>query len=290
MLYSESDDDADKIETDSRPSLLCKMTAVPMTLLKGNCLELMKTLPDKSISCFVCDLPYGCLTGGGGKEKKKRKESGKGDCIAGCTWDIKIDLTEFWKQVKRLCKDDHTPVLMFCNTKFGYELIKSNEAWFRYDIVWAKTNAVGFLRANTAPMASHEMIYVFSKKGAYYRRINYVGDFPAGGGGRSTATFLPIAGMPNTGTTVAGERCPTSVVTIANKKTKGGHPTQKPEEIYEWLIRRYCPEGGTILDPTAGSFTSVFTASKLGYKSIGMEMDNTYFNRALHKLLSTWPV
>ena len=105
------------------------------------------------------------------------------------------------KKVKRLCKNDHTPVIMFCSTKFGYDLIKSNEKWFRYDIVWEKTNGSGFLFANKMPMRGHEMMYVFSKKGAFYNRIDLIGDFPAGGGGRSTATFLPIAGMSNIGTT-----------------------------------------------------------------------------------------
>lgn len=244
---------------------------------KGDCLEVMEKLQDRSISLFLCDLPYGCLSGGGGKEKAKRREAGSEDHIAGCSWDIKIDLDKFWKQVRRLCKNDNTPVLMFCDTKFGNELINSNSSWFRYSLVWSKSNAVGFLTANKKPMASHEMIYVFSKKGAYYKRIDIEGDFPKGGGGRSTANFLPIAGMPNTGTTVEGKRCVKSVIEIANKKTKGGHATQKPEEIYEWLIKRYCPEEGTILDPTAGSFTSCFTARKLGYKSIGIEKTLSIF-------------
>ena len=224
----------------------------------------MASLPDKSISCFICDLPYGQLS---------------------THWDVKINLVEFWKQVKRLCKDDHTPVLMFCNTKFGYELIKSNEDWFRYDIVWAKTNAVGFLRANKSPMTAHEMIYVFSKKGAFYRRINIKGDFPAGGGGRSCSNiFFGIKSMPKTGTTKAGERCPTSVVTVANKKEKDGHPTAKPMELYEWLLSRYVPEGGTVLDPTAGSFNAILVAKKLGYKAIGIEMDTTFFWKGVAKL------
>jgi site-specific DNA-methyltransferase (adenine-specific) len=113
-----------------------------VSLLKGDCLKVMATLPDRSVDCFICDLPYGQLHAG-------RKEADKGKWwdrpVNGCGWDVKIDLVEFWKQVKRLCKDDHTPVLMFCNTKFGYDLIKSNEAWFRYDLVWDKGVGVSFL-------------------------------------------------------------------------------------------------------------------------------------------------
>jgi site-specific DNA-methyltransferase (adenine-specific) len=251
-----------------------------LTLHHGDCLELMKTLPDKSIDLFLCDLPYGCLTGGAGKEKARRNAKGDGG-VMGCAWDVPIDLAAFWVQVKRLCKNDHTPVLMFCSTKFGFELIKSNEDWFRYDLVWSKANAVGFLLANKMPMRSHEMIYVFSKNGANYTRVDITGDFPAGGGGRSKSGYMPsLNEIPNTGKTEAGRRCVKSVVEVSNKKGKGNHPTQKPDDLYEWLITRYSKEGDTILDPTAGSFASCFTAQRLGRNAIGMEMDEGFYNKA----------
>lgn len=259
---------------------------------KGDCLEVMGKLPSKSIDCFICDLPYGCLTqpratlGPGWRKIKEKGEIPKlqRNDKETCAWDIKIDLEKFWIEVKRLAKNDHTPVIMFCSTLFGAELIASNPSWFRYDLVWAKSNAVGFLCANKMPMRSHEMIYVFSKKGAFYNRIDITGDFPKGGGGRSTANFLPIAGMPNTGTTVEGKRCVKSVVEVANKKTKNGHPTQKPYELYEWLIKRYCPANATILDPTAGSFTSCVVAKNLGHKAIGIEKDANFFYKAVSRL------
>lgn len=254
-----------------------------MQLIHGDCLEKMKDISSCSVDLILCDLPYGCLIGGGGQEKK-RQEANSGDHIAGCSWDVQIDLEAFWKEVKRIRKNDHTPTIHFCSTRYGYELIKSNEKEFRYDLVWSKSNAVGFLTANKKPMASHEMMYVFSKKGADYTRIDISGDFPTGGGGRSTATFLPIAGLPNTGTTVAGKRCVKSVVEVANRKTKGGHPTQKPADLYKWLIERYCPVGGTVLDPTFGSGTSVFTAAALGRKAIGIEKDKVFYDKAAAKL------
>ena len=253
-----------------------------LTLHHGDCLELMKTLPDKSIDLFLCDLPYGCLTGGAGKEKARRNAKGDGG-VMGCAWDIPIDLAAFWVEVKRLCKNDHTPVLMFCSTKFGFELIKSNEDWFRYDLVWSKANAVGFLLANKMPMRSHEMIYVFSKKGANYTRVDITGDFPA--------TVKPDHKRSVTSNTIprvednpqpdrTGIRCVRSVVEVSNKKGKGKHPTQKPDDLYEWLITRYSKEGDTILDPTAGSFASCFTAQRLGRNAIGMEMDEGFYNKA----------
>lgn len=264
-----------------------------LQLLHGNCLELMKTLPDKSIDLFLCDLPYGCLTGGGGQEKHRRRfQNGKDTgtlitqregVIAGCSWDIPIDLTEFWVQVERLMKDDHTPIIHFCNTRFGHELIKSKEDWFRYDLVWEKTLAVGFLLANKMPLRSHENIYVFAKKGARYNRIDIEGDFKKNGGSRhykpdSTGLYGTIVSTeaPNN----EGRRCVKSVVTIANKKGKGNHPTQKPAELYQWLIERYSNEGDTILDPTAGSFTSIFTSVRMNRNGIGIEKDDGFYEKA----------
>jgi site-specific DNA-methyltransferase (adenine-specific) len=254
-----------------------------LTLFHGDCLNIMKDLPDKSIDLFICDLPYGCLHPERKRDKTKWYDSA-GQARGSCSWDVKIDLDLFWAEVKRLRKSDSSPCIHFCTTRFGFELIQSNPKEFRYDLVWSKSNAVGFLTANKKPMSSHEMMYVFSKAGAYYERVDIFGDFPKGGGGRSTANFLPIAGMPNTGTTEAGRRCVKTVVEVANKKTKGGHPTQKPEELYRWLIERYCPAGGTVLDPTFGSGNSVFTALSMGRNAIGIEKDESFFDKAAKKL------
>lgn len=225
-----------------------------LSLLKGDCLDLMKTLPAKSVDCFVCDLPYGCLTNTPHADGTQGKSKGglMYSASTGCAWDIKIDLVQFWEQVKRLARNDKTPVLMFCNAKFGNDLINSNPKWFRYDLIWAKTNAAGFLSANIMPLRSHELIYVFSKKSAFYKR--------------------------------EGIRCAKSVVEVANKRSKGQHPTAKPVELYEWLLTRYCPEGGTMLDPTAGSFNSCFVAKELGLKAIGIEKDEKFFWKGVSRL------
>ena len=257
------------------------------TFLLGDCLSVMKGLSDKSVGLFICDLPYGQLD-----TKKRdiiqdyrRQQTGSG----GCAWDIKLNLTEFWTQVKRLAKDDHTPVLMFCNTKFGYELIKSNESWFRYDLVWDKGHGVSFLLANKMPMKSHEMVYVFAKKGATYNRIDIKGDFKANCGNKGfitskqygISTPQPAIGKDNT-----GKRCPLSVIPIAGKSA-GGHPTEKPKELYRWLIERYSAKDDVVLDPTAGSFNSILVAKELGRKGIGIEKDTNFFWKAVAKIIST---
>lgn len=254
-------------------------------LLHGDCLEKMKNLPSRSIDCFVCDLPYGCLNGGGGKEKAKRKAKSNGG-VMGCEWDIKIDLPQFWEQVKRLAKNDSTPVIMFCSTRFGAELIMSNPDWFRHDLVWAKSRGVGFLSANKQPLRSHEMIYVFAKKGAYYKRVDIEGDFPAYVGSHSAAKVYNLDKPEKEGYKKIdnGKRCVKSVVEVGNETNKGGkHPTQKPALLYKWLLERYCPPGGTMLDPTAGSFASVFTARAMGLHGIGIEKDDGFFWKAVQR-------
>jgi len=256
------------------------------TLLLGDCLELMKGMADKSVDCFICDLPYGQLAN---RVEKILAPSiynhGPGKIIA-CPWDVKLDLAEFWKQVKRLAKNDHTPVLMFCNTKFGYDLIKSNESWFRYDLVWDKGRGVSFLLANKMPMKSHEMIYVFSKKGTFYKRINIEGEFKEIKRNRDkngvSRVYSGVISKDSKDTS-AVERCPLSIIPIGGKSA-GGHPTEKPMELYEWLLRRYVPENGTVLDPTAGSFNSILMAKRLGFKGIGIEKDNGFFWKGVKKL------
>ena len=250
------------------------------TLLHGDCLELMKTLPDKSVDLFLCDLPYGCL----GPQKKGGgvpRENTEG-AFGGCPWDIPIDLEAFWVQVERLMKDDHTPILHFCNTRFGHELIKSKESWFRYDLVWNKIRGVGFLNVNKMPLRSHENIYVFAKKGARYNRV----DEEVEGAKEYIDTRSQIIhgvygdkkSLPRS--SKEGVRCVKSVIEVKGTASKGKHPTQKPADLYRWLIERYSKEGDTILDPTAGSFASVFTARDTGRNGIGIEMDKGFYDKA----------
>jgi DNA modification methylase len=118
-----------------------------MDLRKGDCLEVLKTIDDKSIDFVYLDLPYG---------------------QTGCSWDKKIDLTLLWKELKRIAKNDRTPFFFSCTTKFGYELIKSNEKYFRWDLVWEKNRAAGFLNAYKLPMRKHEMVYCFAKNAPEY--------------------------------------------------------------------------------------------------------------------------
>ena len=255
-----------------------------LTLHHGDCLEVMKEIPEKSIDLIICDLPYGCLHPQRVNPEDKAKYKNMPGAV-GCAWDVKINLEEFWKQVKRIRKSEHTPTIHFCTTKFGYDLIKSNEAEFRYDLVWDKQRGVSFLSANKMPMRSHEMIYVFSKAGAFYERKDIKGDFKANCGlkGRTGARQYGITKDFETPDN-EGKRCALSVIQNKTSSTREGHPTEKPETLYRFLIERYCPPGGTVLDPTFGSGNSVFTAYDMDRSAIGIEKDKTFFDKAVQKL------
>ena len=108
-------------------------------MFNDDCFNIFPKIPDKSIDCVIVDLPYGQTS---------------------CKWDCLIDLDKMWIELKRICKKKCN-YIFFCTTKFGYYLIKSNEKWFRYDLVWAKSKKVGFLSSNKQPLRRHELIYVF---------------------------------------------------------------------------------------------------------------------------------
>jgi site-specific DNA-methyltransferase (adenine-specific) len=258
---------------------------VVLSLYHGDCLEIMKQIEDNSVDLIICDLPYGCLATGGGKQDPNVKPSeGRKIVSLPCAWDIKINLEAFWKEVKRIRKSDHSPTIHFCTTKFGYELIESNRDEFRYDLVWDKGRGVSFLSANKMPMRSHEMIYIFSKAGAYYNRVDIVGDFKAWDVKRSHTPSLASTqyggAKRNDAKGGDGKRCVLSVIHNSISFTRSGHPTEKPKELYKFLIERYCPENGTVLDPTFGSGNSVFTAFELNRNAIGIEKDDKFYKKA----------
>ena len=113
-----------------------------MELINGDCLEVMRDMSDNSIDFLFCDLPYAQTS---------------------CKWDVLIDLEQFWKQVNRICKQEAT-MAFTCSVKFGNSLINSNPKCFRYDLIWVKSAACGFLNSKKMPMKKHEMVYIFYRK------------------------------------------------------------------------------------------------------------------------------
>ena len=251
----------------------------------------MKGLPDKSVDLIICDLPYGCLAQQKGVIPFGRNV--KGPSNSGCSWDIKLDLEVFWAEVKRIRRDDHTPCIHFCNTKFGYDIIKSNEKEFRYDLVWDKQRGVSFLSANKMPMKSHEMIYVFSKLGANYNRIDLSGNYTAWKSSEKEGNLNLRASAGNIKNWKANAndgstRCVLSVLSNLIKKNhnKNTHPTEKPIDLYKFLIERYSNAGDVVLDPTFGSCNSGFACKELNRKFIGIEKNDAFFWKATNKLLT----
>ena len=119
-----------------------------MQLINGDCLIELKNIKDKSIDFVYLDLPYGQTA---------------------CDWDKKLDLKALWIELKRIAKNDRTPFFFSCTTKFGFELFNNSpKGFFRWDLVWEKNRAAGFLNAYKLPMRKHEMIYCFAKKSPDY--------------------------------------------------------------------------------------------------------------------------
>jgi site-specific DNA-methyltransferase (adenine-specific) len=254
------------------------------SIFNADCLTKLKDISSNSVDLVICDLPFGCLTSQTykGVIDKSGSDLGKtyGEKI---TWDIKIDLEAFWKEIKRIRKDEHTPTLHFTTTKYGFDLYNSNPKEFRYDLVWDKGRGVSFLSANKMPLRSHEMVYVFSKAGANYNRVDISGNFKPFVSGKGTS--IQYGGVEkiqkkNDGST----RCIMSVIQNKTSSAKGGHPTEKPIELYKFLIERYSKEGDTVLDPTFGSGNSGLACRELKRNYIGIEKNKEFFDKFQKKL------
>ena len=225
-----------------------------MELYNDDCLKILPTLGESCIDMVLVDLPYG---------------------QTGCEWDNVIDLEKMWKQLNRICKDT-TPVVFFCTTKFGNTLINSNPKQFRYDLVWEKSNSVGFLNANKMPLRLHEMMYIFYKKLPTYNPQKIAGK-PYNKTDNPTIPKTYGAGGVIKHQSDGSNRHPTSIIQFPNPNKNSKHPTAKPVELCEWLVKSYSNEGDTILDFTMGSGTTGVACKNLNRKFIGIEMDEAYF-------------
>lgn len=237
-----------------------------MNLINGDCLEELKKLDANSVDLCILDLPYGQTD---------------------CEWDNKIDLEKLWIELKRVGKTN-TPYFFFTTTKFGYELIKSNEKWFRYDLVWDKPNgSAGFLNARKMPLRGHEMIYVFYNKLPFYninehhtflnkpKLTNPDGSQKLAKNGTIYTTKINSA-TGNQWTPLL----PRSVLSypLTNKSIKRLHSTQKPLELIEWIVKYYSKENDVVLDPTMGSGTTAVASKNLKRNFIGIELNKDFFD------------
>jgi len=232
-----------------------------MKLLNGDCLKLLNEIDDNSVDLVFCDLPYGQTS---------------------CKWDCKIDLVEMWKQFKRIRKDKHTPFFFTCSTRFGYELIKSNEKWFRYDLVWEKSSPVGFLCAKKMPMRKHEMIYVFYENLPLYDISSHNHKLVKVHEPRTSGVDHPYGNTNGGDRSIYEPSLPTSILQF--KSERGKHKTQKPTTMMDWILKYYSKEGDTVLDPTMGSGSTGVSCKSMNREFIGIEMDEEIYKVACERL------
>ena len=232
--------------------------------MHGDCLELMKTIDDKSVDMILCDLPYGCT--------KSRN------------WDSVIPFKPLWEQYNRIIKDNGA-VVLFGIEPFSSELRVSNLKNYRYDYVWNKNHGTGFLNANRMPIRSHEMISVFYKKLPQYNKQMRCGFKPYSQTKKDDKSNLYDDYKFVTTTSVNGERYPISILEFPCVIHKDRmHPTQKPVALLEYLIRTYTNEYDIVLDNCMGSGSTGVACKNLNRGFIGIEKDDNYFNIAKNRI------
>ena len=196
-----------------------------------------------------------------------------------------LNLEEMWLQLGRICKPN-TPKIMFAQTPFDKVLGCSNLKELKYEWIWEKTTATGHLNAKKMPMKAHENILVFYDKLPTYNPQKTTGHKPANSytkhqddGSNYGETKVGISGGGQT------DRYPRSVQVFKTDKQKVSlHPTQKPVALLEYLIKTYTNEGETVLDFTAGSFSTGVASLNTNRKFIGVEMDEKYFEIGVNRM------
>lgn len=234
-----------------------------MNIYKGDCLEVMKSIKDKSVDMILCDLPYGTTQN---------------------KWDSVIPLDELWKEYKRIIKDNGVIVLTSQGI-FTAKLILSNEKWFKYKLVWEKSKATNFLNAKKQPLRKHEDICVFYNKQPQYNPQMTKGK-PYDKGVRKNQLTGSYGDFNPVHVKSEGMRYPTDVVYFKTAESEGKvyHPTQKPVALLEYLIKTYTNEGETVLDNCMGSGSTGVACLKTNRNFIGIEKDDKYFNIAVERL------
>lgn len=235
-------------------------------LLHGDCLDLMPSIPDKSVDMILADLPYGTTA---------------------CHWDTVIPFEPLWKQYKRIIKDNGAIVLT-ASQPFTSALVMSNIKWFKYEMCWDKKLPTGHLNKSIMPLRVHENILIFCKTNTVYNpqlskrnivRIDKGSQKEVGGDGKS------CYGKFRYDDKYLEFRQPLSIIISSNAdKTNCQHPTQKPVKLFEYLIRTYTNEGETVLDNVAGSGTTAIACYNTNRNAILMEKDDKYFEIAKKRI------
>ena len=233
-------------------------------LLNGDCLELMNKIPDKSVDMILCDLPYGTTKN---------------------NWDVVIPFDKLWEQYNRIIKNNGC-IALFGNQPFTSHLIISNEKYFRYSLVWVKNKFSDFLNAKRKPMKVNEDICIFYKKQPTYNPQYTYGEPYIRWNTQEAVDKQTNYGSHKSNIAQSdGKRLPLTVLNF-NRVERPLHPTQKPVDLLEWLIKTYTNEGELVLDNCMGVGSTGVAALNLNRSFIGIELDENYFNIAKERIES----
>jgi len=240
-----------------------------INLMQGDCLGVMKDIPDGSVDMVLADPPYGTTA---------------------CKWDSVIPFEPMWEQLKRVTKKNGA-IVMTASQPFTSALVMSNPKMFKYDWVWKKNKSTGFLNAKRMPLRNKEDVLVFYKFPPTYNPQKTTGHKPVNSFTKHTSDGETV-GVTQVGWKGGGstERYPTCVkefpVVNQDGTSEEGkyHPTQKPVALMEYFTKTYTNEGETVLDFTMGSGTTGVAAKNLNRDFIGIELDEGYFKIAQDRI------
>ena len=222
-----------------------------------DCLVGMKDIPDKSVDMILCDLPYGTTRN---------------------KWDTVLPLDWLWDEYNRIIKDSGAIVLT-AQTPFDKVLGASNIENLKYEWIWVKPSGTGHLNAKKMPLKNHENILVFYKKLPTYNPQMTKGTPYTQKSGRASSNYNP---QERVTTVNEGYRYPLTVQKF--KSEKGLHPTQKPVELFEYLIKTYTNDGETVLDNCMGSGTTAIACINTNRNYIGFELDEGYYKASIERI------
>jgi len=237
-------------------------------ILLGDCLELMKDIPNGSIDMILCDLPYGTTA---------------------CKWDTIIPFDKLWEQYERVAKPN-APIVLTASQPFTSALVMSNPKLFKYEWIWEKSKASNFLLAKKQPLKAHENILVFANgTPKYYPQKTQGKPYYRGGIKEKHDNPEVSNNIPNYHSHIRksedGMRLPRSVQYFTTAEFDGKfHPTQKPIALFEYLIKTYTNENDLVLDNTAGSGTTAIACLEENRQFIVMEKEQKYYDIILKRV------
>lgn len=223
-----------------------------------DCLEGMKRIPDGSVDCIICDLPYGTTHN---------------------AWDSVIPLDNLWEQYKRIIKPNGA-IVLFAQCPFDKVLGASNLSMLKYEWIWRKEQGTGHLNAKKSPLKDHENILLFYQQQPTYNPQMKEGNPYKCKSGKASSNYGEQVRVV---TENNGERYPTTIIQF-DRERDTFHPTQKPVDLIRYLVLTYSNEGDTILDNCIGSGTTAIACIREHRNFIGFELNTEYYTKACERI------